>query len=297
MLLAPMSMKAQLGDPREKFGITAEIDGATNVSHTWKSTNDDALAGGTVNHGVNVKLNANMRLLKVKNLTVALSPFYNFSNERIDNNWGEQNLGFTLPAAFHHFGASLSMSYQTKAFGKPLTLMGVGTGNFSQYGLENASGMLSAMFTLTRNRNTYLGLGALYMLGTSVKWPLFPLIVYSHRFNNNWSLNCMEVNNFLYYHLSQGVKIGAGMELETNKHYFRPDSKVLPEVAVLSQLSERFGFFADWKPTKLLTFNFGAGVNVPIFGRVQESGYSQSYMNISIPVKPFVRMRMKVSIS
>ncbi len=86
------------------------------------------------------------------------------------------------------------------------------------------------------------------------------------------------------------------MELETNKHYFRPDSKALPEVAVLSQLSERFGFFADWKPTKLHTFNFGAGVNVPIFGRIQESGYSQSYMNISIPVKPFVRMRMKVSI-
>jgi len=291
-----MGMKAQLGDPREKIGLTAEIDGATNGNHTWYSTAGDAIAGGTVKHGVNVWLRANVRLLKVENLTVSLSPFFNFSNEQIDNSWGGENLGFTLPSSFYHFGSSLNLSYQTKAFGKPLTLMGVGTGNFSEHGLENASGMLGAMFSVIRNRNTHLGLGAIYLLGTSVKWPLFPLIVYSHRFNNNWSINCMEVNNFLYYHASQGVKLGVGMELETNKHYFHPNSKTLPEKAVLSQLSERFGVFADWQLTKSVAFNFGAGVSVPIYGRLQESGYPDSYMDISTPVKPFARMKMKVSI-
>jgi len=296
LLIIPVSMMAQLGDPREKFGITAEIDGTTNGDHTWYNPSGDAVAAGTMKQNVNVKLKANIRLLKIKNFSVSLSPFYNFSNEKIDNNWGDQNLGFTLPSTFHHFGSSLGVNYQTKAFGKPLTLFGVGTGNFSEHGLENSSGMFGGMFTITANRNTHFALGAIFLMGTSVKWPLFPMFVYSHRFNNNWSVNCMTVNNYLYYHASPSVKVGAGMEIESNKHYFRHDSQYLPTKTVLSQLYERFGVFADWKASKSVSFNLGAGVKVPIFGRIQESGYNESFMDISIPMKPFLRMKMKVSI-
>ncbi len=296
MLIIPTSMQAQFGDPREKFSITAEIDGSANYDHTWQAPSGDALAGGTVKPGVNASLRANIRLLKIKNLTVSLSPFYHFSNERIDDDWGHQQLGFTLPSAFHHFGSTLNMTYQLKAFGVPLTLMGIGTGNFSQRGLENSSGMLGAMFSVIRNRETHLGLGAIFLMGTSVKWPLFPIFAYSHRFNPHWSINCMAVNNYLYYHPSQQMKIGAGMELENSKHYFRPDTESLPDHAVLSRLAERFGVFADWQATKSLSFNLGAGVSVPIYGRVQESGYNKSYMDIDVPVKPFVKLKMKLSL-
>ncbi len=288
--------KAQLSDPREKFSISATIESGPNSDHTWKSPSGEELAEGRTKQGVSVKVNSNIKLLSTNGLGVSLTPFYNFSNQDIETEMGLQRLGFTLPDAHHHFGGTLMVTYQMQAWGKPLTLMGMGTGNFSQYGYENASGMLGGMITVTRNKQTYLALGAIYLLGTSVAWPLFPMFVYSHRFNNHWSISLMETNNYLYYHATPKLKFSVGMELDTQKFYFRPETKELPERAVISQVSERLGLFADWQATNTLSFNCGIGANVPFYTRLQESGYRHSYMDMKAQVRPFVKLKAKYSI-
>ncbi len=152
------------------------------------------------------------------------------------------------------------------------------------------------MFTLTRSRQTYLALGAVYLLGTSVVWPLYPMIIYSHRFNDRWSVNVMGVNNYLNYHVSPTLKYALGVELETSKYYSRPKVEGLPEKAQVSQLAVRPGVFADWQATKDITLNMGVGVTVPFYCRLQESGYNESYMNLKGKVNPFVSMRVKYSL-
>ncbi len=288
---------AQLSDPREKFSLSAEVEGGTNTDFKWKSTSGDELAGGRMKHGVNVKVRSSVQLFRVKNLSASLSPFYNYSNQDPRVEWGAENLGFTLPPDHHHYGGTLTLNYQMKAFGKPLTLIGMGTGNFSQYGYENASGMLGGMVAITRNQRTYLGLGAIYLLGTSVSWPLYPLIVYTHRFDDRWSIQCMETNNYLYYQATPRMKYSVGMELDTYKFYFRPKTVGLPEKAVISQVSERFGLFADWQATRELSFNLGVGATVPFYGRLRRSGYRHNYMTLRDHVKPFVKMRVKYSLT
>lgn len=292
-----LSAHAQLGDPREKFSLSAEVEGGTNTDFKWKSTSGDELAGGRMKHGVNVKVRSSVQLFRVKNLSASLSPFYNYSNQDPRVEWGAENLGFTLPFDHHHYGGTLTLNYQMKAFGKPLTLIGMGTGNFSQYGYENASGMLGGMVAITRNQRTYLGLGAIYLLGTSVSWPLYPLIVYTHRFDNHWSIQCMETNNYLYYQATPRMKYSVGMELDTYRLYFRPKTVGLPEKAVISQVSERFGLFADWQATRELSFNLGVGATVPFYGRLRRSGYRHNYMTLRDHVKPFVKMRVKYSLT
>lgn len=292
-----LSAHAQLGDPREKFSLSAEVEGGTNTDFKWKSTSGDELAGGRMKHGVNVKVRSSVQLFRVKNLSASLSPFYNYSNQDPRVEWGTENLGFTLPFDHHHYGGTLTLNYQMKAFGKPLTLIGMGTGNFSQYGYENASGMLGGMVAITRNQRTYLGLGAIYLLGTSVSWPLYPLIVYTHRFDNHWSIQCMETNNYLYYQATPRMKYSVGMELDTYRLYFRPKTVGLPEKAVISQVSERFGLFADWQATRELSFNLGVGATVPFYGRLRRSGYRHNYMTLRDHVKPFVKMRVKYSLT
>jgi len=298
LMILPVGMMAQMNDPREKFSISATVDGGSNAGYTWyKAGSDDQIAGGTMKQDISVKVRSSIQLLKTKALTVSLSPFYYFNSQKLATEWGVENLGFDLPKFHHHYGANLMVNYTLQACGKPLTLIGMGSGNFSQYGYENASGMLGAMFTLTRNRRTYMALGAVYLLGTAVVWPLYPMIVLSHKFNDLWSLNMMGLNNYLNYHASQKLKYSVGMELETNKFYFRPDKEGLPERAVLSHLSERFGVFADWKATKSFTFNIGMGVNVPFYCRLQESGYNKSYMDMKTKVKPFLRLKLKYALS
>ena len=287
---------AQFGDPREKFSLSATVDGATNTDFTWKSEQGERLAGGRMKQGVNVKVKSSVQLLSNKMFALSLSPFYNFSNRELRTEWGADHLGFTLPTEHHHYGGTLTMTCNLLAFGKPLMLMGMGTGNFSQFGYENASGMVGGMFMLTRNQRTVLGVGAIYLLGSAVSWPLYPMIIYSHKFNDRWSINCMEAYNYLYYQASPKVKYSLGTELETDKFYFRPKMENLPKKCMYSQVSERIGLFADVQATKELTLNVGMGIDLPFYGRLRESGYNHNYMTLRNHAKPFVKMTAKYSL-
>ena len=187
-------------------------------------------------------------------------------------------------------------TYNTQWLGKPFTLMGMVTGNFSQYGYENFSAICGGVFAITRNRNTYLALGAICLVGTSVRWPLYPMIIYSHRFNDRWSINCLETNNYLYYQVSPKLRCALGMEIVTDKMFLRPEQEDLPRKAEISELAERFGLFADVKVAKELTLNVGLGPTVPFYSRLRESGYNKTYMRMYDHVKPFVKLQLKYSI-
>jgi len=293
---ATMTSKAQTSDPREKFSISATVISSPDADYSWEMPSGAAVADGTMKRDLKVNVKANIPLLKTKKLSVSLSPFYNFTSLRMDTEWGTSPMAFSLPSAHHHYGSSLTLTYQLQAWGKPLTLIGMGTGNLSQFGYESAQGMLGAMMTLKRTRETYLAVGAIYLLGTAVYWPLYPMVVYSHRFNSRWNLNVMGVNNHLYYQASPKLKYSLGMELDASKLYFRPETKGLPERAQIGLLAERVGLFADWQAGKSVLLSVGAGVSVPFYVRLQESGYADSYMNLKGNVKPFLSLKAKYSI-
>ncbi len=287
---------AQLSNPREKFSITAKITGSPNTSYSWKQPSGETVADGKMKSDLNASIHASIKLVTTKKLTLSLNPFYNVSTRDLDTEWGNSPLAFTLPDVHHHYGANLMLTYQLQALGKPLTLLGTGTGNFSQYGFESAQGMLGGLFTITRNRNTYLSVGAIYLLGSAIVWPLYPMIVYNHRIDNQWSLNIMGVNNHLYYQKSSKLKYSLGMELETSRIFFRPSVNGLPEKSQISLLAEHFGVFADWQASKSVVLTAGTGITVPFFVRLQESGYNKSYLNLTSRVKPFLSLKAKYAL-
>lgn len=292
-----LTAAAQLGDPREKLSITAEVDGATNTDYHWETTDGHLLENGRLRQGVNARLKANVRLMGSQRFSLAFNPFYNFSTRSLKANDDGPKLDMPIPDAHHHYGGGLMATYNTKWLGKPFTLTGTITGNFSQYGYENFSAMAGALFTITRNRSTYLALGGLLLVGTSISWPLFPLIVYNHRFDDHWSISCLETNNYLYYQASPKLRCALGMEIVTDKIFIRPKREDLPEKMEISELSERFGLFADLMATRQLSLNLGLGVTVPFYNRLRESGYNKTYMRLYDHVKPFVKLQLKYSIS
>lgn len=295
-LLQCLTMMAQLSDPREKLGITASVDGSTNTDYRWETEDGQLLENGRLRQSISARLRANVRLLGNERFSLSFSPFYNFNTRNLKADADGPQLQLPIPNAHHHFGGGFTGTYNTQWLGKPFTVMAMLTGNFSQYGYENFSAMGGTVFTITRNRNTYLALGGIVLLGTSVRWPLYPLIVYSHRFNDRWSINCMETNNYLYYQATPKLRYALGMELASDKIYLRPDQKDLPRKAEISTLSERFGVFADYQAAQGLTLNFGLGITVPFYSRLRESGYNKTYMRMYDHVKPFVKLQLKYSI-
>jgi len=288
------TIHAQLSDPREKLSISATIDGATNTDYYWNSNNERHIENGRLKHGINAKVRANLKLLGYQKFSLSISPFYNFSNRELCPDTPTPL--FNVPTKHHHYGGSLTGNYNTMCFGKPLSFMAIASGNFSQYGFEDASAMLGGFFSITRNQKTFFALGAICLFGTSVSWPLYPLIIYTHKFDERWSINCFETNNYLYYQASPILKYALGMEIESDKIYLRPKILNLPEKAEISQVSERFGFFTDIQATKEVTLNLGIGATIPFYGRLRESGHNHTYMTMHDHVKPFVKMKVKYSL-
>lgn len=291
-----LTVKAQLSDPREKVSITASVDGATNTDYHWETEDGQLLENGRLQQGINARLRGSVKLFGGGGFSLSFNPFYNFSTRKLKADADEPQLQLPIPSVHHHYGGGFTGTYNTQWLGKPFTLMAMITGNFSQYGYEKFSAMGAAMFTITRNRSTYLALGGILLLGTSVSWPLYPMIIYTHRFDDRWSINCLALNNYLYYQATPRLRYALGMELVSDKIYLRPDRKDLPKKAEISSLSERFGVFADFQVQQGLTLNVGLGVNVPFYSRLRESGYKKTYMRMYDHVKPFVKLQLKYSI-
>ena len=296
ILLQCLAMMAQLSDPREKLSITATVDGTTNSDYRWETEDGQLLENGRLRQGVNARLRANVKLIGGKRFSLALNTFYNFSTRSMKADALGPQLQLSIPDAHHHFGAGFTGTYNTQWLGKPFTLMAIVSGNFSQHGYESPSAMAGAMFTITRSRTTYLALGGICLLGTSVRWPLYPLLIYNHHFDDRWSVSIMETNNYLYYQATPALRCALGMELVTDKIYLRPDRDDLPRKVEISELSERFGLFADLQAAKSLSLNFGLGITVPFYSRLRESGYNKTYMRMYDHVKPFLKLQLKYSI-
>ena len=309
LLLCPMQMSAQftVNNPKEKFSINASVEGVTNTNYKWKTDDRDFIARGQMERGMEAHVTSSLKLVSIPAFSLTVSPFYNYSARRLDTNWadGDQKIisaitnneqPMDLPTQHHHYGGSLSASLNFMVGEKAMTIMATGTANMSQYGFENVSGVVGTIVHLIREKDTYLAVGAIYLIANNVSWPLYPFFAYRHQFNNRWSVNCLEANNYVYYHASPKVKLALGTEMDIDRIYFRPKSDVLPKKSVYSLVSERGGMFANFQATKELSFNLGMGVSVPLFGRVREPGHRHSYMRLDDKVKPFIQLKARYAI-
>ena len=85
MVYAQLSM----GNPREKFSMTASIDGVANSSYTWDTDNNQDVADGRMTRQMNVKLRSSIKLVSGLMGSVSIQPFYNYNTTRLNTDWRE----------------------------------------------------------------------------------------------------------------------------------------------------------------------------------------------------------------
>lgn len=289
-----------MGNPQEKFSLSATVDGVTNSDYTWDTDEREDVADGRMRRVMNVRVKSSVKLVSGLMGSVSVQPFYNYSTTRLQTDWRENAPLFNFSKEHHHYGATLSATMNlmlgSRAHGKPMTLIATTAPNFSENGFEQMSGAVGAIVHITRSEHTYLGLGPVFLYGSPVSWPLWPLLVYRHQFDNRWNLNGMAANWMLNYQASSKVKLALGMELVSDKIYFRPDNDLLPRKALYDLISERVGLFANWQATKELSMELSSGINWPFYGRVRDINHPHIYMKLHADSKPFVQMRVNYSI-
>ena len=289
------------GNPREAFSLSATVDGVANSDYTWDTDERENVADGRMKRLMNVRLKSSVKLLSGLMGNVSLAPFYNYSTVRLQTDWRAAAPMLRFPDEHHHYGATLSGSMNlllgSRERGKPITLTATVTPNLSENGFEHVSGVVAAMLHVTRSTKTYLGLGAVYIYGSSGWWPLWPMVVYRHQFDNRWSVGGMAANWMLNYQHSPKLRFALGTEMVIDKIYFRPGNEQLPRKALFDLVSERVGLFANWQTTKALSMELSTGINYPFYGRVRDISHPHVYMKLHADTKPYAQMKISYSIT
>lgn len=297
MTMFPVALHAQLslGNQRERFSLSATVSGSTNSDYTWDEKHRDNIADGRMYRTMNVRLRSNINMWSNRIFGVSVSPFYNYNTTHLQTNWRGTPM-FDFPKEHHHYGATLTASMNMLLGKKPMTLMATTAPNLSENGFENMSGVIASIVHVTRSQTTYLALGAFYLYLTPFSWPLYPLFIYRHKFDDRWSVSLMEANDFIYYQATPKLKYALGAELVSDIMYFRPDNPNLPKKAIYSLLSERVGLYATLQISDEISMELSGGVNIPFRGRVMESGRRDVYMRLHDKAKPYIQLKMNYSV-
>lgn len=174
----------------------------------------------------------------------------------------------------HLWGGSLSATYMTSLFKKPVIYNATATVDGDEDGFQRLKGFASAVIVLKRTPSTTITLGALALLDPSSIVPVTPLFSVNHKFNNSkWDMDFILPQRLLFRReLLENGRISFGTELNTESFYLNLNTSNLNGVYELNQLELKSGITYEYCFTpKIIAFVKG-GVNNVVSARITEKG-------------------------
>lgn len=174
----------------------------------------------------------------------------------------------------HLWGGSLSATYMTSLFKKPVIYNATATVDGDEDGFQRLKGFVSAVIVLKRTPSTTITLGALALLDPSSIVPVTPLFSVNHKFNNSkWDMDFILPQRLLFRReLLENGRISFGTELNTESFYLNLNTSNLNGVYELNQLELKSGITYEYCFTpKIIAFVKG-GVNNVVSARITEKG-------------------------
>ena len=202
---------------------------------------------------------------------------------------------------FHYMSASLSATYMSMLFHKPVIYNATATVDGNQENVQRVKGFVSANLVLKKTANTTITLGALAMIDPSAIIPITPIFTYNHKFENaKWDIDFILPQRLLLRRqLLENGRIGFGTELNSENFYLHLNTGALNGVYELNQLELKTGITYEYHFTPGLIGTLKAGVNNVISTRITERGErtnkyiydqkedAQAYFRFGISYNPF----------
>ena len=79
------------------------------------------------------------------------------------------------------------------------------------------------------------GIGMIGLINTTSPWPVFPMLVYRHRFDKRWSMEIMPPQFRLTCAVNPSNRITAGLTIDGDRFYVTPRNPQLPKVCLYSK--------------------------------------------------------------
>ena len=79
------------------------------------------------------------------------------------------------------------------------------------------------------------GIGMIGLINTTSPWPVFPMLVYRHRFDKRWSMEIMSPQFRLTCAVNPSNRITAGLAIDGDRFYVTPRNPQLPKACLYSK--------------------------------------------------------------
>jgi len=265
---------------------------------------DQEFQEGEIKAQRNFNASANIPIYKTRKWGLTASGNYQFTEfefEQLENNLANSFFQQNEILNFHNFSASLSSTYFSSLFKKPVIYNASVIVDGNDEGLERVKGFAGITFILKRTQSTTLTLGAIVFIDPTSQIPFFPTFSYNYKFNNSkWELDFILPQRLLFRRpIGENSRISIGSTFGSTGFYANINSPGFADVYEYSQLEIKSGVIFEHRFSDYLIGTFEGGLQNFISNQLTEKGEPSGdyifkndqqptgYFQVGISIDPF----------
>lgn len=252
---------------------------------------------GAVSDHFNARIS--YQFVKSRSFTLTANAQYNtfdvdVENDRLSDGFTAEEIGIN---DLHITGnAGLTAQYNTFLLGKPFVGIGTVTTHFGEGGFQKVTGLLTGLFMLRQTRDTQFGIGPVVLINSSSKVPVFPAIMYQHRFSDLLAAYVHGGIIGLDFTPNNNNLFAIGADIDSKQVYFKTKDERLPRKSLLAISTFRPMLKYRLRLQRNLYIEAKAGVTILMKGKVTGANSTHEYIELSQKAQPFVLASVSYSL-
>ncbi len=247
---------------------------------------------------------ANIPIYKTRKWTLTGSANYQFNEfefEDINNTSSTTVFEQNGKVNFHNFSTTLSSTYFSSLFKKPVIYNASIIADGNENGYERVKGLIGLSFIMKRTERTTITLGAIAFIDPTPKFRFFPTFSYNHKFKDSkWEVDFILPQRLLLRRpVGENGRFSIGSSFGSSGFYVNVDNPGFADVFEYSQLEIKSGIIYEHRLSDYLIGTFQGGFQNFINSRLTEKAeptqdfiYENSqdatgYFQIGISIDPF----------
>lgn len=291
--LCAQNMPTAVGGMDKKMsGINVHVASGYRSGGDYEFTGHSKLLhSGTASDAYVTNVRLSVPVMKIHSGTLSLSGHYNYMHQEFKPQMPAASAGYVHFDDKHHtWGAAAMYNFRSTLWGKMLMGHAVINAECSRYGFERISGFAAATMLIKRTEYSSFSAGAVLLLNSASRWPLFPFVTYWRKFNDKWQLSLVMPQCHVQYNISQKDKLMLGTTIGGEHYYIRPKHAELPSTCMYSRSYVRPELVYEHSFTPLMRCSVRCGSIFYINGRLNSDSGNRKYVEIEHDASAFVQV-------
>lgn len=288
-------------DMRRNFSQSRPVNISWEISpeHDYTFDNDDGIVErGRMADKQNIRLNAMMPFYSKGSLVLIAKGEFDFYRFRMVDCTRETPVIYDADKGFSYFKASLDATYRTTLLKKPLILnASIGCDGWHR-GLEEYSGVLTAIMMLKQTRTSSVTVG---LMATTLfnRIPVLPFVAWSYMFDDKWCLDLSIGGAYIRCIMKERNRLSLGASIGGEGYYVRTQADGIPSSCYYQKAVLKPELVYEYIIDNRLFFVARGGVATVLKSGLYDKdrgGFgADAYVDFDTPVTPFLQLGVSYS--